>query len=58
VSRNDFQTNVSTARELITFVWHSRNWWLTPIILVVLLASGLLVLLESSAIAPFIYALF
>jgi uncharacterized protein DUF5989 len=56
--RDEFQSNVSTARELITFVWHSKNWWLTPIIVVVLLAGGLLVLLESSAVAPFIYALF
>jgi hypothetical protein len=52
------RTNWSTARELLGFVWHSRYWWLTPIIVVLLLMSALVVFLESSAIAPFIYALF
>ena len=35
----------------------SRHWWLTPIIVVLLLMTALVVFLESSAIAPFIYAL-
>lgn len=59
-SRNttDYRTNLSTARELLGFVWQSRNWWLTPIIVLLLLMSLLVVFLESSAIAPFIYVLF
>jgi hypothetical protein len=53
-----FRTNWSTATELLAFVWRGKRWWLTPIIVVLLLVSGMVVLLESSAIAPFIYALF
>lgn len=44
-------------REFIAFLAHNKKWWLLPIILM-LMAIGLLVLLSSSAIAPFIYPLF
>jgi hypothetical protein len=43
--------------EFWEFLKHNKKWWLLPIILI-LLALGLLVLLSSSAIAPFIYPLF
>jgi len=39
------------------FLRHNKKWWLLPIILL-LLALGLLVLMSSSALAPFIYPLF
>jgi len=35
-----------------------KKWWLTPIIVVLILMGVLIVLSESSAVAPFIYALF
>ena len=35
-----------------------KKWWLTPIVLFLLLLSLLLVLTQGSAIAPFIYSLF
>jgi hypothetical protein len=35
-----------------------KKWWLTPIILFVLLLSLLIVFAEGSALAPFIYAVF
>jgi hypothetical protein len=35
-----------------------KKWWLAPIIVFLLLLSLLIVLTESSALAPFIYALF
>ena len=35
-----------------------KKWWLTPIILTLVLLAALIVLTESSAVAPFIYALF
>jgi hypothetical protein len=41
--------------------WHflrgNKKWWLTPIIVVVLF-MGVLVILGSTAAAPFIYTLF
>jgi len=44
------------AREFVDFLLHNKKWWLTPIILVLLLV-GVLVVLGSSAAAPFIYPL-
>ena len=35
-----------------------KKWWLTPIVLVLLLLGLLIVLTQGSALAPFIYTLF
>lgn len=35
-----------------------KKWWLAPIILFFLLLSLLLVFMEGSAVAPFVYTLF
>ncbi len=40
------------------FLKTSRRWWLTPIVLFLIFLSLLVVLTESSALAPFIYSLF
>jgi hypothetical protein len=39
------------------FLKHYRQWWLLPILLA-LLALGLVMVMSSSAAAPFIYTLF
>ena len=44
-------------RELFDFLRHNKKWWLTPIV-VMLVLLGVLVLLGGSAAAPFIYTLF
>jgi hypothetical protein len=49
------QTNM--AAEFWYFLRHSKKWWLTPIVIVMLL-FGLLVFLSGTAAAPFIYTLF
>ncbi len=46
------------AGELLSFFVNHKRWWMLPIILVVLLMGVLLILAQSSAIAPFIYTLF
>lgn len=43
--------------EFLDFLLHNKKWWLTPIVLVLLLV-GLLIFLSGSAAAPFIYTLF
>ena len=43
--------------EFTDFLLHNKKWWLTPIILVLLVFS-LFIALTSSAVAPFIYVLF
>lgn len=35
-----------------------KKWWLAPIVITLVLVGALLVVTESSALAPFIYALF
>ena len=43
--------------EFLHFLAHTKKWWLLPI-LVVVLVFGLLMILGSTAAAPFIYTLF
>jgi uncharacterized protein YdaL len=43
--------------EFLGFVLHNKKWWLTPIILV-LIVVGFLAVLGGSGVAPFIYTLF
>ena len=43
--------------ELLDFIVHNKKWWLTPIILVMLLL-GVFILLLATPVAPFIYTLF
>ena len=43
--------------ELWEFLATNKKWWLTPIVLVLLLV-GVLIMLSGTAAAPFIYTLF
>ena len=56
-ARQAEQEQVGIVREFWDFLCHNKKWWLTPII-VVLLLVGLLVLMSGTAAAPFIYTLF
>jgi hypothetical protein len=49
---------LSIVSELWSFMRVRKKWWLGPILVTILLLSGLIVLTEGSAVAPFIYALF
>ncbi len=51
------QKPVGLIREFWDFLKHNKKWWLTPIILVLLL-FGVLLILGGTAAAPFIYTLF
>jgi hypothetical protein len=46
------------ASELLQFFWERKLWWLTPMILLLLVFGFLIIFAQSSAIAPFIYTLF
>jgi hypothetical protein len=46
------------ARELWSFLRIRKKFWLLPIIVMTLVFGALLLLAQSSAIAPFIYTLF
>jgi hypothetical protein len=49
---------MSFIRELYEFLRTRKKFFLLPVILAMLLLGGLLVLAQSSAVAPFIYTLF
>ena len=44
--------------ELWAFIKERKKFWLLPIIIVMVLFGGLMVLVQGSAVAPFIYTLF
>jgi hypothetical protein len=50
--------NKSLLRELWDFLKVRKVWWLTPIIIMLVLVGVLIVFAHSSALSPFIYALF
>jgi len=50
--------NQSIIIEFWEFLKVRKRYWLMPIVIILLLFGALIVFTESSAIAPFIYALF
>jgi hypothetical protein len=44
--------------EIWRFLKARKKMWLVPVIVMTLVFGGLLLLAESSALAPFVYALF
>ncbi len=54
----DLASRTGIVGELFQFFWSTKWWWLTPMLLVLFVFGGLIVLAQSSAIAPFIYTLF
>ena len=49
---------MSIFRELFEFMRVRKKFWLLPIILIMTLLGGLLLLVQGTAVAPFIYTLF
>jgi hypothetical protein len=49
--------SLGVAGELFSF-FGTKRWWLLPILVSLFLLGALIVLAQSSAIAPFIYTLF
>ncbi len=50
--------NRSLVGEIWDFFKVRKAWWLTPIIITLFLVGALIVVGQSSAISPFIYAFF
>ena len=45
-------------KQFLRFLWARRLWWLIPVVAFVVLVGVLMLLSDSSAVAPFIYPLF
>ena len=55
---DQLKNRFSIMSELIAFFWERRLWWMIPMV-IVLLGFGLLIIVtQSSALAPFLYPLF
>jgi hypothetical protein len=49
---------MSFIKELLFFLKTRKKLWLSPIIIIIGLLGGLLLYVQGSIVAPFIYALF
>ena len=56
--KEDDMSKIAIIGEFWDFLMVRKKWWLTPIVVMLLLLGALIVLAEGSAIAPFIYTLF
>lgn len=48
----------SVVAEYVRFLMEQKKFWMIPIVLLLFLVGTLVVVLEGSALAPFIYAIF
>ncbi len=48
----------SVVAEYFRFLMEQKKYWMIPIVLLLFLMGTLVVVLEGSALAPFIYAIF
>jgi uncharacterized protein DUF5989 len=49
----------STAFELLKAIWQGPNWWLVPLVALLLSAAVLFIFLQSAPlVAPFVYTVF
>lgn len=49
---------LSLVRELWAYMGARKKWWLLPIFIVLIGVGGLVILVQGSAVAPFIYTIF
>ena len=48
----------NTLIEFWGFLRHRKRFWLFPIVLILLFVGSMIIVAESSSIAPFLYAIF
>jgi len=51
-------SKISIMKEFWEFLKVRKRYWLAPIVIILVLLSFLVVLTQSSAVAPFVYTLF
>ena len=57
-SFSNIKNKLSIFKELWEFMRVRKAWWLSPIIILLILLGVLIVFTQGSALSPFIYALF
>ncbi len=51
------QSDPGLIKEFVEFLVHNKKWWLTPILVIMVLLTAL-AFLAASPVAPFIYTFF
>ncbi|MCH2371159.1 MAG: DUF5989 family protein [Pirellulales bacterium] len=51
------QSDIGVDQEFVLFLKHNKKWWLTPIVIALLLIAAIAISAGTGA-APFIYTLF
>ena len=51
-------SKISILKEFWAFLKQRKKWWLTPIVVMLVLLGALIFFSQGSALAPFIYTLF
>lgn len=54
----DLLNRYSIIKELLSFFWQEKMWWMIPMIIILVLLGILMIFAQSSPVAPFIYTLF
>jgi drug/metabolite transporter superfamily protein YnfA len=52
------RSKFSIAGEFLNFLWKRKLWWLIPMMVILLSFGLLMIFVEATGIAPFIYTLF
>jgi hypothetical protein len=55
---NGFFANAGVLGEIFSFLWQNKQWWMIPMVILLLAGGLLLVFASTSGIGPFIYTLF
>jgi hypothetical protein len=56
--KKKFLAKLGIFGELLSFFWRRKLWWLIPMVVALVLFGLILILTQSSVVAPFIYSLF
>jgi hypothetical protein len=51
-------SKMSIVKEFWSFLKVRKKWWLTPIVVTLVLLGALIVMSQGSALSPFVYTLF
>jgi hypothetical protein len=53
-----FLSNSGVVGEIFIYLWRNKQWWLIPLVIVIIIFGILLVFAAASGVGPFIYTLF
>ena len=52
------RTVTRLGKEMFQFVKEDKIWWMSPILILLLIVGSMLIVVQGSALAPLIYAMF